>query len=130
LRFLLDTHVALWAIYESRQLSGRARELLSAADAEAYVSAVSLWEIALKTTMRPGVLPPVQQVITDLLQASFRELALTSQAMTTLERLPLLHKDPFDRMLVSQALTEGLVFLTVDGKIGAYDPDQRFIRLV
>jgi PIN domain nuclease of toxin-antitoxin system len=73
---------------------------------------------------------PVQQVTADLLEASFKELALTSQAMTTLERLPLLHKDPFDRMLISQALTEGLVLLTADGKIGAFSPDQHFIRLV
>jgi PIN domain nuclease of toxin-antitoxin system len=127
---LLDTHVALWATYQSRRLSVRARELLSSEGAEAYVSAASLWEIAVKNTMQPGELPPVRQAISDFAKAGFRELAVTGQAMVVLEALPMMHKDPFDRMLVSQASAEALVLVTGDKKLGAYDPEQRFIQLV
>jgi PIN domain nuclease of toxin-antitoxin system len=130
LTYLVDTHIALWAIYQSRRLSARARELLSAEGVEAYVSVASLWEIALKNTMRPGELPPVRQAMADFTKAGLRELAVTGQAMIALEGLPVLHKDPFDRMLISQALTEGLVLMTGDKKVGAYDPDQRYIQIV
>jgi len=128
-RYLLDTHIALWATYQSRKLSVRARTLLSAEGVEAYVSVASLWEIAMKNTVQPGKLPPVRQAIADFAKAGFRELAVTSQAMIVLEVLPLLHKDPFDRMLVCQASSQGLILLTADEKIGAYDPDQRYIQI-
>ena len=130
MRYLLDTHIALWATYQSRKLSARAHELLSADSVEAYVSAASLWEIAMKNTMRPGELPPVRQAIADFGKVGFRELAVTGQATIALEGLPVLHKDPFDRMLIAQAATEGLLLMTGDGKIGAYDPDQRYIQIV
>jgi len=129
-RYLLDTHIALWATYQSRKLPARARAALSDEGAEGYVSAASLWEIALKNTMQPGELPPVRQAIADFGRAGLRELAVTSQSVVVLEQLPLLHKDPFDRMLISQASSEGLVLLTADEKIGAYDPEQRYIQLV
>lgn len=130
MRYLLDTHVALWATYQSRRLSTRARELLSREDAEAHISAASLWEIALKNTMQPGGLPPVRQAIADFAKAGFRELAVTSQATIVLETLPAIHEDPFDRMLVSQASAEALVLVTGDEKLGAYDPEEHFILLV
>ena len=66
----------------------------------------------------------------DFAKAGLRELAVTGQAMIAVEGLPVLHKDPFDRMLISQALTEGLVLMTSDKKVGAYDPDQRYIQIV
>jgi PIN domain nuclease of toxin-antitoxin system len=129
-RYLLDTHIALWATYQSRKLSARARALLTAEDIEVHVSAASLWEIAVKNAMQPGELPPVRVAITDFGKAGFRELSVTSRAMAFLEKLPLLHKDPFDRMLVSQASTEGFTLLTADEKVGAYDPAQGFVLVV
>jgi PIN domain nuclease of toxin-antitoxin system len=129
-RYLLDTHIALWATYQSRKLSARARASLTAENIEVYVSAASLWEVAVKNTVQPGELPPVRQAMADFGKAGFRELPVTGRAMVALEALPVLHKDPFDRLLISQAATEGLVLLTSDEKIGAYDRDQRFIRIV
>jgi PIN domain nuclease of toxin-antitoxin system len=126
----LDTHIALWATYQSRRLSALARAALSADGVEAYVSAASFWEIAVKNTIQPGGLPPVRQAIADFAKAGFRELAVTGQSMIALEALPQLHKDPFDRMLACQASSEGLVLLTDDEKIGAYDPDRKYIHLV
>jgi PIN domain nuclease of toxin-antitoxin system len=129
-RYLLDTHIALWATYRSRKLSARARALLSVEGVEAYVSAASLWEITVKNTMQPGELPPVRQAIADFSKAGFRDLPVTSGAVIVLEGLPLLHKDPFDRMLICQAASEGLALLTADEKIGAYDPNQKYIQLI
>lgn len=130
MRYLLDTHIALWATYKSRKLSARARALLVAEGTEVHVSAASLWEIAVKNAAKPGELPPVSKVIADFSKAGFRELSVTSRAITFFEKLPILHKDPFDRMLVSQASTEGLTLLTADEKIGAYDSVQAFVLVV
>jgi len=129
-RYLLDTHIALWATYQSRKLSVRARAPLTDENAEVYVSAASLWEIAVKNTVQPGELPPVGQAMADFSKAGFRELPVTGRAMVALEALPALHRDPFDRLLISQASTEGLVLLTSDEKVGAYDRDQRYIHVV
>jgi PIN domain nuclease of toxin-antitoxin system len=129
-RYLLDTHIALWATYRSRKLSVAARAILATESIEAYVSAASLWEIAVKNAVRPGELPPVAEAIADFAKAGFRELPVTSRAMAFFERLPMLHKDPFDRMLVSQASTEGLTLLTADEKVSAYDSAKAFVTVV
>lgn len=130
MRYLLDTRIALWATYQSRKLSVRVRASLTDEDAEVHVSAASLWEIAVKNTAQPGELPPVGQVIADFGKAGFRELPVTKRAMVALEALPVLHKDQFDRLLICQASTDGLILLTSDEKIGAYDRDQRYIHVV
>ena len=130
MRYLLDTHIALWATYQPRKLPAQARTLLTASNLEVHVSAASLWEIAIKNSMQPGELPPVSRAITDFSKAEFRDLPVTSRAMAFLEKLPMRHRDPFDRMLVSQASTEGLTLLTADEKVGAYDPAQTFVLVV
>ena len=130
MRYLLDTHVALWATYRSRKLSAAARAILVGEGIEVYVSAASLWEIAVKNAAQPGELPPVAEAIADFAKAGFRELPVTSRAMAFFERLPMLHKDPFDRMLVSQASTEGLMLLTADEKVSAYDSTRAFVTIV
>jgi PIN domain nuclease of toxin-antitoxin system len=129
-RYLLDTHIALWATYKPRKLSATARAILAAEGIEVHVSAASLWEIAVKNAAQPGELPPVIQAIVDFAKAGFRELPVTSRAMVFFERLPILHKDPFDRMLVSQASTEGLMLLTADEKVGAYDSAKAFVTVI
>lgn len=130
MRYLLDTHIALWATYRSRKLSAAARAILATESIEACISAASLWEIAIKNAAQPGELPPVAEAIADFARAGFRELPVTSRAMAFFERLPMLHKDPFDRMLVSQASTEGLVLLTADEKVSAYDSTGAFVTVV
>jgi len=129
-RYLLDTHIALWATYQPRKLPVRAKALLTTPDLEVHVSAASLWEIAVKNAAQPGELPPVAQAIADFAKAGFRELPVTSRAMAFFEKLPMLHKDPFDRMLVSQAATEGLTLLTADQRVSAYDSARAFVTVV
>jgi PIN domain nuclease of toxin-antitoxin system len=129
-RYLLDTHIALWTTYKSRRLPAAARAMLAAEGIEVHVSAASLWEIAVKNAAHTGELPPVAEAIADFAKAGFRELPVTSRAMAFFEKLPMLHKDPFDRMLVAQASTEGLILLTADEKVNAYDSAKAIVMLV
>ena len=117
-RLLLDTHILLWVMQESPQLSMAARRLLD--DAEAvHVSAVSLWEIAIKAAV--GKLQ-IDQTLLDasLGRIGFLPLHVSWSHARAVRTLPLLHADPFDRMLVAQAMSESLHFVTHDSALGAY----------
>ena len=120
MRLLLDTHVFLWAITDSRKLKADARQKLTAAR-EVYVSAASIWELAIK--VRLGKLHGDPRQIAEAIEPSgFIELPVTSEHAASVALLPLHHSDPFDRLLVAQALTEPLVLLTADRKLVAYGP--------
>lgn len=121
MRLLLDTHIALWAVYDSRKLPRDAVQLLRSPDAEAFVSVASLWEIAIKNSIRQGSLPPTLQARADFSDAGFKELAISGAAMPVVEQLPLHHGDPFDRLLLAQAMTEPMKLITSDRKIARYD---------
>jgi len=116
-KLLLDTQIALWATIGT--LPAKARQLIDAADA-VYVSAVSPWEISIKATLGRIRIEP-----TDLLNgfqnANFLELPITWRHAVTLRKLALRdHRDPFDRMLVAQAMTEPLRLLTTDKALATY----------
>ena len=117
MRLLLDTHVLIWWD-EGARLSPEARSAIESAD-QVYVSAVSGWEIALKTTL--GTLRPTRSVEEALADSGFEELPLRLRHAEALSRLPLLHRDPFDRMLVAQALTERLTLVSRDRALSAYE---------
>jgi PIN domain nuclease of toxin-antitoxin system len=116
-KLLLDTQIALWATIGT--LPAKARQLIDAADA-VYVSAVSPWEISIKATLGRISFEP-----TDLLNgfqnANFLELPITWRHAVTLRKLALRdHRDPFDRMLVAQAMSEPLRLVTTDRALAAY----------
>lgn len=112
MRLLLDTHLVLWAMQDATQLSAKARAQLQRAD-EVFVSAASLWEIAIKASL--GKLEVDHGLLTDkLAEANFQELAITWEHSRKLRELPPLHRDPFDRMLIAQAMCEPLQLLTHD----------------
>ena len=120
MRLLLDTHILLWTLQGAPQLPLAAREQLDAADA-IYVSSVSLWELSIKVG--------VGKLSLDLngLEAALNELPFLPLPVTwahaqATRRLPPLHKDPFDRMLVAQAISEPLTLLTHDAALAAYSP--------
>lgn len=118
MRLLLDTHVLLWWVEEDARLTDDVRSRLADPENTVVVSAVSAAEIAIKRAIgKLGGAPA--PVILD--EAGFDELPLTAGHATWLEGLPLHHRDPFDRMLVAQALAEGLVLVTVDEKVRQYD---------
>lgn len=120
MRILLDTHVALWAITASPRLTATAREIILAADA-VYVSAVSLWEIAIKRAAKRDAMPvSTQEVERYFSSAGYGFLSITPKHAIAVESLPMHHNDPFDRMLIAQALTEPLRLITYDQAIAAY----------
>ncbi|HEY6893805.1 MAG TPA: type II toxin-antitoxin system VapC family toxin [Rhodanobacteraceae bacterium] len=118
MKLLLDTHLVLWAMQDSRQLSAAARKQIRAAEAS-YVSAASLWEIAIKASL--GKLSVDSELLEEQLDvAGFQPLPITWQHAVQVRKLPMHHRDPFDRMLVAQAISEPLRLLTHDPELRAY----------
>lgn len=118
MRILLDTHLLLWWLWNSPQLTASARTLIANPDNTIFVSAVSLWEIRLKQGL--GKLRVPEDFDQRLAAESFEQLPLTGHQTRALVELPWHHRDPFDRMLVAQALTERLRLATADPKMWLY----------
>ncbi|MBD2440906.1 type II toxin-antitoxin system VapC family toxin [Nostoc sp. FACHB-110] len=122
MRILLDTHIFLWFISGDTQLSTDVRDAIRDPDNDVYLSSVSIWEAIVKYQL--GKLPLPEQPETylpkqrDLHQIA--SLALDESSVIQLAKLPLLHRDPFDRMLICQALQNGLIIATVDSTVRAY----------
>jgi PIN domain nuclease of toxin-antitoxin system len=121
-RLLLDTAVFLWVINDAPELSGRARGLFLDPANEVYLSSVSGWEIAIKHALGRLSLPepPDRFIPPQRKQHGIDALQLDEEAALHTTRLPHLHKDPFDRMLVCQAIVHNLVILTPDDLITQY----------
>jgi PIN domain nuclease of toxin-antitoxin system len=120
-KLLLDTHLLLWAAGDPDRLSAAARELIEDQDNDLLFSAASLWEVAIKRMLdRPDFLVDPRLLRRGLLDNGYSELGLSSEHAVSIDRLPDLHKDPFDRILVAQALVEGLSLVTSDEKLHGY----------
>jgi len=123
-RLLLDTHVAIWAISEPERIRSDIVELMTRPAAENFVSVVSLWEIAIKHPLdRRGIgkMPlSAGEALQAFKRASFSTLSVTPQHALAVESLPTFHGDPFDRLIVAQALTEPLRLITHDVALAAY----------
>ena len=122
MRLLLDTQAFLWWVTDDDRLSTAARASIGASDTQVFVSAASAWEII--TKVRIGRLPldgPVDGFIARQLEENaFQPLSITMRHTFELEALPDLHRDPFDRMLIAQALAEDMPLVTGDLAIRAY----------
>lgn len=117
-RLLLDTHVLLWANAAPDRLGPSSTERLLDPSVELLVSAVSVAEIAIKRSIgRLSMSLPTASLMEPLAAV---ELALTNEHAAALERLPLLHRDPFDRLLAAQAMSDGVTLLTADRRLLAY----------
>ena len=119
MRLLLDTHVLIWWD-EGARLRREARAAIQSAD-QVYVSAASGWEIAIKTAL--GRLRPTRRVEDAVAESGFEELAVRLRHTEATARLPLHHRDPFDRLLIAQAVVERLTLVTRDPAFAAYDVD-------
>lgn len=118
---LLDTHVALWALTDDPRLRREAKAVIVDEGNSVAVSTASIWEIAIKHALGKGGIPFSAHESTEFFkQAGYRLLAVTPRHAVAVEALPELHRDPFDRMLVAQALTEPLCLVTHDGAVAAY----------
>lgn len=121
MKLLLDTHVLLWAAGQPEKLSPAARQQLEAQENELLFSAASLWEIASKHGLgRDDFRVAPRLLRRGLLDNGYIELPITSEHTVALDGLPPIHKDPFDRMLVAQSITEGVTLLTADPLVAQY----------
>lgn len=121
MRLLLDTHIALWAVTDSPHLPSSARELIVDPSNEVWVSAASVWEITIKHALGRQAMPVSGTEARHWFGVSgYKDLAITSQHTAAVGELPPIHADPFDRLLVAQALTEPLRLLTHDKVVAQY----------
>ena len=116
--FLLDTHALLWWLADSPALPDSARERIANPDQDVYVSAVSAWEIAIKREL--GKLRAPLELAGVIQEEGFSELPIRLQHGEQAGRLPPIHRDPFDRMLVAQAAMHDMTILTRDESIARY----------
>ena len=121
MKLLLDTHLLLWVAGEPNRLSTTACRLIENTDNELLFSAASLWEIAIKRGLdREDFKVDARVLRRGLLDNGYGELPILSDHVVAIENLPLIHKDPFDRVLVAQAMVEGIILLTTDSLVAQY----------
>jgi PIN domain nuclease of toxin-antitoxin system len=117
MRVLLDTHVLLWALVRPAKLSAAVLKRIEAA--EVYVSAASIWEIGIKAAIGKLKADP-REILEAVEPAGFLFLPISGEHAVEAAKLPPLHKDPFDRMLVAQASVEPMILLTDDSALRNY----------
>ena len=121
MKFLLDTHLLLWTAGDPKRLSAKARKLISEPTSELFFSAASLWEIAIKCGLgRDDFKVDVRLLRRGLLDNGYSELPVGSEHAVAIDSLPSIHKDPFDRILIAQAMVEGITLLTSDAVVAQY----------
>jgi PIN domain nuclease of toxin-antitoxin system len=117
-KLLLDTHVLIWWLVNDRTLSTEAKKAIAQVDNLVFVSAASAWEIAIKKTI--GKLKAPDDLPEQIERKNFQPLPIDINHALAVEKLPLHHNDPFDRILIAQALCEELIIVTRDRKFTAY----------
>lgn len=128
MRVLLDTHILLWALIDPGRLSGEVRGVIENPANEVLFSSASIWEIAIKTGLgRAEFAFDPAEIVSAALDSGFVELPVHSVAAIKVATLPPHHRDPFDRLLVAQAMTEPAVLYTADGKLPTYS---ELVRMV
>ncbi len=121
MNYLLDTHMAIWAIADSTELPAAARSAVGNLRNEIWVSAASIWEIAIKHAKRPEEMPiSGSQALAYFAGAGFKLLLIEGHHAAAVDSLPAVHRDPFDRLLVAQAMVESMTLLTHDGVLAGY----------
>ena len=121
MKLLLDTHLLLWAAGDPDRLSAEARDLIEDEENELLFSAASLWEITIKQGQgRSDFHVDARVLRRSLLDNGYRELPISGEHAVAVDTLPLIHGDPFDRILVAQAMSEGITLLTSDTQVAEY----------
>ena len=121
MRLLLDTNIALWALTASRRLGARAQSLIADPANEIFVSTASIWEIAIKHSLGRGDMPiSGADASVFFAEAGYRELPVHWRHASAIESLPMIHSDPFDRLLIAQAINEPMRLLSRDSTLASY----------
>jgi PIN domain nuclease of toxin-antitoxin system len=118
LRLLLDTHIFLWLAADDKRLTDQARGTIMGAGA-IFISSATIWEIAVKFRIGKLRVDP-EDAIREMAINGFRELAVRNDHAAGVAKLPLIHNDPFDRLLIAQAMLEPFHLLTADAQLAAY----------
>jgi PIN domain nuclease of toxin-antitoxin system len=122
MKYLLDTHTIIWLIDNSPKVSIEMKEIINQPQNKIFVSSVSLWEIAIKMNLGKLELDfLLDEFFTAVKTSDFDMLQIEDDYLLGLSKLPYLHKDPFDRLIISTALSEGLTIITIDENIQKYD---------
>lgn len=116
-RLLLDTHLLLWAVGRPEKLSAGTRSRIE--ECEVFVSAASIWEVSIKVALGKLLADPLE-LLAEIEPSGFTLLPVTGEHAAAVARLPAIHADPFDRMLIAQARTEPLLLLTNDAALAGY----------
>lgn len=126
MNLLLDTHAFLWFIAGDERLSTNARSAIELMENDCFVSAASLWEIAIKTSLGRLTLPqPFNEVVSEQIQTNaLLQLDIKPEHLEVLVSLPFYHRDPFDRLLVAQAKAEAFAIVSVDSALDAYEVER------
>lgn len=119
MRYLLDTHIFLWSLDAKLKIKASIRHLIENPSNIIYVSVVSILEISIKKKI--GKLHLKRKISTYIEKSDFEILNVTLDHVLMLDKLPLFHRDPFDRILIAQAKSENLIFLTADQQIKKYN---------
>ena len=121
MNLLLDTHLLLWAAFRSSRLPPEAATMIADPGNRLWFSAASIWEVAIKRSLdRPDFRVDPGVLRAGLLANDYAELPIAGRHCLGLSGLPALHADPFDRILIAQALAEGMMLLTSDARVAAY----------
>ncbi len=122
MRLLLDTHVAVWATNTPGRIPSDIRTTIEESSGQVSVSVVAVWEIAIKHQLGRADAPPLSghQAIVEFENAGFNLLDVTAGHAAFVERLPPLHADPFDRLMLAQSVMENMQFVTHDRRLGEY----------
>lgn len=121
MNLLVDTHLLVWSATSDKRLSSGASDLINDSDNTLWFSMASLWEAAIKASLkRPDFPIDVALLRSGLLANGYNELDVEWRHIVVFKDLPLIHKDPFDRLLVAQAIAEGMFLLTVDSVLSQY----------
>ena len=118
---LLDTHALIWFISGSKELSQAAQSSIEADDANNFVSIANLWEIAIKISLgKLELKTPFKEIGRQISENGFEILPVTFEDTLTVSTLPFLHRDPFDRIIIAQAITNGLTIISKDQNFSSY----------
>ena len=127
MKVLLDTHIVLWAISDDDKLPPSFIDIINDSDNEIFYSLVSVWEVAIKHYIKPEIMPITEEYFIDnCYRSGFKQLSIGSNHILNIKNLKRdidspKHNDPFDRLLISQAKTEGFIFLTHDSLLTYYN---------
>ncbi len=120
---LLDTHPIIWWLENNPKLSSEYRDIISDDSTLCFISSASIWKIEIKSSIGKLTIPP--EYLEELRSEGFEKLPVSWDHCRLLSTLPLIHRDPFDRLLIAQAKWEKLVLLSLDENIRKYDVEVR-----